>query len=93
MNCPLFFCAHQFMIEVPHPCHRCFCLKYGFLLRIVNERQALPFLRYEKNSQECRAKQFPSHLRGGARGGVLQQRVISLIINDMQPHPQPLPLN
>ena len=49
--------------EVSHPRHRCFCLKYGFLLRIVDERQTLPVLRYEKNSQECHAMKFPSHLR------------------------------
>ena len=36
--------------------------------------------------------QFPSHLRGGARGGALQQRVISLIVNDIQPHPPAPPL-
>ena len=61
-------------------------------MKEVKARVRLPVLRYEKNSQECRAMQFPSHLRGGARGGVLQRRVISLIINEMQPHPQPLPL-
>ena len=36
------------IIELSHPFQRCYCLKYRYLIRIVNVRQPLPILWYEK---------------------------------------------
>ena len=63
------------------------CLKYGFSLKNVDERQALLVLRYEKNSQECRAMQLPSFEGRGQGWGIATKSNVA----DNQSHATPPP--
>ena len=81
------------IIELSHPFQRCYCLKYRYFIRIVNVRQPLPILWYEKiiakNAAPCSS---PPIFEGRGQGwGIATKSNIA----DNQWHatpPQPLPL-